>query len=218
LTHTNQELSELLDAAAAGEITIEQLRERSGLSAEDLLIALGEEPPEPTSSQDTTAQDNETATDTQPETITDVSLEALGEIAKALRDRVKTEGQHMTSGELAQAGSLLDKLSAQSVQVAAAAKIDQPTRREAASTMLRDTRPWADGRTGFRLWTLQANHPAMLNSLTFDPNETEESRKANVRVWFDNWFPLNCNGDPVDLGEVLRPGDKYFDGLKWHEG
>lgn len=68
------------------------------------------------------------------------------------------------------------------------------------------------------MWVLGPNHISMLNSLTYDPTESEETRKANVRKWFDRFFPLDRDGNPIDLGAVLREGDKYFDGLAWHQG
>jgi hypothetical protein len=121
--------------------------------------------------------------------------------------------------EIVQITDRLDRISAASKTSEMTAKGDHVAaeRKQVGATYLKDTRPWPSGQNGFRLVALKENHPAMIDALTPRKDETEVQRKMRVDAWWATWFPVGPGNTLLDVGGLLQPGDRYFDGHRWHE-
>jgi hypothetical protein len=211
--HDENLIITILTNLATGSISAEDAAAQANMTLDELLDFIDTHPQVKLEADRRAAEHR-----TDPATISRASLEGLSAVAHELSRRAKLDGSNLSVNELTGLGTLLDKVSAASKSAEIQAKAtEQVERRECTATMLFDHRPppgAIEGR-GFRIWHLKANHPAMLNSLPFDSNDTKAQREAKVLKWWNRWFPLGKDGQAHDLGEMLQPGDRLFDGEKW---
>lgn len=149
---------------------------------------------------------------TDPNRAVQHSLEGLVAVAATLSRRVSQDGESMTTYELTATGALLDKISATSAAKALEAKAqtapDQEDTPQPLPAVITDNRGG-----NLTIYMLPPEHPATkeLALKKYDPNESEESRAARSHGWLNRWFPMNAEGEVLNLARLIGPGGAFID-------